>query len=127
MGALLTWRRPGHPVGWIFAAAGLVAAVDFATFEYALAAVVGYRGLPAGGYAGWVQLWIWVPLIVLITVYLFLLFPDGRLPGLGWRLVSWLAGGFVVLEVAGDALTRGTVASFPVLRNPFGGSPPGCR
>jgi hypothetical protein len=34
VGALLTWRRPGHPVGWIFAAAGLVEAVDFATFEY---------------------------------------------------------------------------------------------
>jgi two-component system, NarL family, sensor kinase len=40
VGVLLTWRRPGHPVGWLFAAAGLVAAVDFATFEYALAAVV---------------------------------------------------------------------------------------
>jgi hypothetical protein len=123
MGALLTWRRPGHLVGWIFAAAGLVAAVQFATFEYALAAIVGHRGLPGGEYVGWVQLWIWVPLIALITVYLFLLFPDGRLPGPGWRLVSWLAGGFVVLEVAGDALTRGTVASLPVVRNPFGVSP----
>ncbi len=123
MGALLTWRRPGHLVGWIFAAAGLVAAVQFATFEYALAAIVGHRSLPGGEYVGWVQLWIWVPLIALITVYLFLLFPDGRLPGPGWRLVSWLAGGFVVLEVAGDALTRGTVASLPVVRNPFGVSP----
>ena len=93
VGALLTWRRPGHPVSWIFAAAGLVAAVQFASFEYALAAVVGHRGLPAGEYVGWLQLWIWVPFIALITVYLFLLFPDGRLPGPGWRPVSWLAGG----------------------------------
>ena len=123
VGALLTWRRPGHPVGWVFAAAGLVAAVDFATFEYALAAVVGHRGLPGGEYVGWVQLWIWVPFIALIAVYLFLLFPDGRLPGPGWRRVSRLAGGFGVLEVAGLALTRGTVASLPVLRNPFGVSP----
>src|ERR1700731_4911946 len=30
VGALLTRRRPGHPVGWIFAAAGVVAAVGFA-------------------------------------------------------------------------------------------------
>jgi hypothetical protein len=60
MGALLTWRRPGHPVGWVFAAAGLAAAVDFATFEYALAAVVGRRGLPAGEYVGWLQVWVWV-------------------------------------------------------------------
>jgi hypothetical protein len=123
VGALLTWRRPGHPVGWIFAAAGLAAAAQFATFEYALAAIVGHRGLPAGQYVGWVQLWIWVPLIALITIYLFLLFPGGRLPGNSWRRVGWLAGGFVVLEVAGDALTRGTVASLPVVRNPFGVSP----
>ncbi len=29
VGALLTRRRPGHPVGWIFAAAGMLAAVCF--------------------------------------------------------------------------------------------------
>ena len=39
VGALLTWRRPGHRVGWVFAAAGMVGAVDFASFEYGLAAV----------------------------------------------------------------------------------------
>ncbi len=87
VGALLTWRRPGHPVGWIFAAAGMVQAVDFATFEYGLAVSAG-RGLPAGEYVGWLQLWIWVPFITLITVYLFLLFPGRRLSGPRWRLVS---------------------------------------
>jgi len=69
VGALLTWRHPGHPVGWIIAAAGLVGAVDFATFEYGLAASAGRAHLPAAGYVGWLQLWIWVPLIALITVY----------------------------------------------------------
>ena len=123
VGALLTWRRPSHPVGWIFAAAGLVAAADFATFEYALAAVVGHRGLPAGEYVGWPQLWIWVPFIALITVYLFLLFPDGRLPRPSWRPVSWLAGGFGVILVTGLALSPGTVANLTALRNPFGVSP----
>ena len=88
VGALLTRRRPGHPVGWIFAAAGMLAAVDFASFEYALAVVVGHRDLPAGEYVGWLQLWIWVPFVALITVYLPLLFPDGRLPGPRWRPVS---------------------------------------
>ena len=48
VGALLTRRRPGHPVGWIFAAAGMLAAVDFASFEYALAAVVGHRAQISG-------------------------------------------------------------------------------
>jgi hypothetical protein len=80
VGALLTWRHPGHPVGWILAATGLVSAVDFASIEYGLAASAGRGHLPAAGYAGWVQLWIWVPLVALITVYLFLLLPDGHLP-----------------------------------------------
>ena len=108
VGALLTWRRPGHPVGWIFAAAGMVAAVDFATFEYGLAASAGHRDLLGSVYAGWVQLWIWLPFITLITVYLFLLFPGGRLPGPRWRLVSWMASGFAASSrSAGQALSPG--------------------
>jgi len=52
VGALLTWRRPGHPVGWIFAAAGMVEALDFATFEYGLAVAAG-RGFGAAGAPGY--------------------------------------------------------------------------
>lgn len=123
VGALLIWRRPSHKVGWILAAAGLVAAADFATFEYGLAASAGHR-LPGSEYAGWVQLWIWVPSIALIAVYLFLLFPDGRLPGPRWRTVSWLAGGFAILAIGGLALSPGSDRpNLPALRNPFGVAP----
>jgi hypothetical protein len=123
VGALLTRRRPGHPVGWIFAAAGMLAAVDFASFEYALAVVVGHRDLPAGEYVGWLQLWIWVPFVALITVYLPLLFPDGRLPGPRWRPVSWTAAGCGVIAAAGLAITPGVVVNLRALRNPFGVHP----
>jgi hypothetical protein len=121
VGALLAWRRPGHPVGWIFAAAGLAQAVDFATFEYGLAASAGRASLPAAGYVGWVQLWLWVPFVALVTVYLFLLFPDGRLPSSRWRPVGWLGGGFAVLAIAGLSFYPGSEApNLPALRNPFG-------
>jgi hypothetical protein len=123
VGALLTRRRPGHPVGWIFAAAGMLAAADFASFEYALATVVGHRDLPAGEYVGWLQLWIWVPFVALITVYLPLLFPDGRLPGPGWRPVSWAAAGCGVIAATGLAVTPGVVVNLRALRNPFGVHP----
>jgi hypothetical protein len=123
VGALLTWRRPGHPVGWIFAAAGLVEAVAFATFEYGLAASAGHN-LPGAEYAGWVQLWIWIPFITLITIYLCLLFPGGRLPGPRWRLVSWMASGFAVIAIAGLAFVPGSDRpDLPALRNPFGVAP----
>ena len=124
VGALLTWRRPGHLVGWIFAAAGLAMAVDFATFEYGLAASAG-RDLPAGAYAGWVQLWVWVPYAALIIVYLPLLFPDGRLPGPRWRPVLWAAGGCAVITAAGLAFSPGSERpDLPALQNPFGVPPP---
>ena len=123
VGALLAWRRPSHPVGWILAAAGLVAAVDFATFEYGLAASAGHR-LPGSEYAGWVQLWIWVPFVALIAVYLFLLFPGGRLPAPRWWAVSWLAGGFAISAIGGLALSPGSDRpNLPALRNPFGVAP----
>ncbi len=120
VGAVLTWRRPGHMVGWILAATGLAEAVDFATFEYGLAASAG-RSLPGSAYAGWVQLWIWVPFVALVAVYLVLLFPDGRPPSPRWRPVSWLASGFAVIAVAGLAASHGSDRpDLPRLSNPFG-------
>ena len=123
VGALLTWRRPRHPVGWVFAAAGLLAAVNLATFEYGLAASAGHR-LPGAGYVGWVEDWIWVPFVTLITLYVFLLFPDGRLPGSRWRPVGWLGGAFAAIATAGVAFTLGSEGpDLPGLRNPFGLAP----
>ena len=123
VGAVLTWRRPGHPVGWILAAMGLVEAVDFATFEYGLAASAGH-GLPGGAYAGWVQLWIWVPFVTLAAVCLVLLFPDGRVPSPRWRPVGWLAGGCAVLAAAGLTFSPGSDRpNLPGLSNPFGVAP----
>ena len=124
VGALLTWRHPGHPVSWILAAAGLVSALNFATIEYGLAGSAGRRHLPAAEYAGWVQLWIWVPLIALITVYLFLLFPDGHLPSPRWRPVGWLGGAFAIIAIAGLAFYPGSDRpDLPGLRNPLGMTP----
>jgi hypothetical protein len=102
---------------------GLVEAVDFASFEYGLAASAG-RSLRGSAYAGWVQLWIWVPFVALVAVYLVLLFPDGRLPSPRWRPVGWLAGGFAVIAIAGLAFSPGSDRpNLPGLSNPFGVAP----
>jgi hypothetical protein len=124
VGALLTRRHPRHPVGWILAAAGLVSALNFAAIEYGLAGSAGRGQLPAAGYVGWVQLWIWVPLIALITVCLFLLFPDGHLPSPRWRPVGWLGGAFAIIAIAGLAFLPGPDRpNLPGLRNPLGMTP----
>ena len=79
--------------------------------------------LPAGEYVGWLQLWIWVPFVALITVYLPLLFPAGRLPGPRWRPVSWAAAGCGVTAASGLAIAPGVVVNLRALRNPFGVHP----
>jgi hypothetical protein len=123
VGAVVTWRRPGHLVGWILAVMGLVEALDFGTFEYGLAGSAG-RGLPGSTYAGWVQLWIWVPFVALVAVYLVLLFPDGRVSSPRWRPVSWLAGGCAVIAAAGLSFSPGSEGpNLPGLSNPFGVAP----
>jgi hypothetical protein len=43
MGALLTSRRPRHPVGWLFAAAAVLLGAAYATFEYGLSWSCGCR------------------------------------------------------------------------------------
>jgi len=83
----------------------------------------GHR-LPGTGYVGWVEEWIWVPFVTLITLYLFLLFPDGRLPSPRWRPVGWLGGAIAAIAAAGSAVTLGSDRpNLPGLRNPFGSAP----
>jgi len=123
IGVLLTSRRPRHPIGWLFATAAILLAASFATFEYGLAAIAGHS-LPAARYAGWFQLFVWVLFLALLTVYVFLLFPTGRLPGPRWRPVGWLGGAFAVLATVGVAtIPGGDTPNLPELRNPFGITP----
>ena len=67
---------------------------------------------------------MWVLFLALLTVYVFLLFPTGRLPGPRWRPVGWLGGAFAVLATVGVATTPGgDTPNLPGLRNPFGITP----
>jgi hypothetical protein len=92
VGLVLALRRPGHAIGWLFIAMGLVAAVAAFAFEYAAYAYVTAPGsLPAAAWLAWVAYWTWL-LNVPALAALLLLFPDGRLPSPRWRVVPWLLG-----------------------------------
>jgi hypothetical protein len=92
VGLVLAVRRPGHAIGWLFVAMGLVAAVHSFAFEYAMRALVTAPGsLPAGSWMAWLAYWTWslnLPALALLL----LLFPDGRVPSPRWRVVPWLLG-----------------------------------
>ena len=86
-GALLVWKRPANPIGWLLSASGL---------SYAFA-VTGLLLLQFPGTRAWGNWLGWLFFIgVGLVVFVLLLFPTGSLPSRRWRPVAWAA-------VAGNA------------------------
>jgi signal transduction histidine kinase len=115
LGALILSRLPRHPIGRLFLACGLASALTLATYPYS------ERGdLPGAVAAAWTSEWIWgLGLTPLVTIGV-LLFPDGRLPGRGWRflLASDVLG--IVLVFVANALHPGPLENHPEIDNPAG-------
>jgi hypothetical protein len=92
VGALIVSRHPGHPIGWLFLAAGLANSLQSLLSgygSYALAA--DPPRLPGAVVVTWMTEIIWLPSVAVSTTFLFLLFPDGKLPSRRWRAVAWAA------------------------------------
>jgi hypothetical protein len=120
IGLFLVSRRPEHPIGWLFCAAGLVVGLDHFCGEYAIYALLAQPGsLPAGQAAAWVSSWLWVPFTALCA-YLVLLFPDGRLPSGRWRSFAWLVGIAAIVGVAVQALLPVPTCEVCPIENPLG-------
>lgn len=83
MGALVAAKRPGHRMGSIFLATGLLAMLSYGSFEYSVAAVYGPASLPLGGEMTWFGMWGWVPMTGGICLVL-LTYPTGRLLSRPW-------------------------------------------
>src|SRR6478735_11766660 len=87
LGALILTLRPGHPIGRIFLVCGLVCAATLPVYAYGRLALYGHPGLPLGLPVAWVSSWLWaLGFLPLVTIGV-LLFPDGRLPSRGWRVL----------------------------------------
>src|SRR3712207_2398878 len=71
VGALIASRHPKNPVGWICLAVGLFWMLIAVGDQYETESTVMIDALTQA---------IWVPPIGLLGIYLFLLFPDGKLP-----------------------------------------------
>jgi hypothetical protein len=120
VGLIIAGRRPANPLGWLLLSFGLsLSANEFlrAYAEYTLLYEPG--ALPGGLIIAWVATWIWA-FIFPILPFLFLLFPDGRLPSPRWRPFAWVAGlvnGLLLLMVPFRA---GGLEYFPTIPNPVG-------
>jgi signal transduction histidine kinase len=96
VGAVIASRRPRNAIGWMFLGVGVLAATPGVTGQYYIASVT--RGhLPGAEWAAWLQNWIVIPIFPAgLALFIFLLYPNGRLQSPRWRVLAWMA---VVLDV----------------------------
>jgi hypothetical protein len=120
VGLIIASRRPANPLGWLLLAFGLSLSANESLRAYAEYTLFYRPGsLPAGLFIAWVATWIWA-FIFPILPFVFLLFPDGRLPSRRWRPFAWVAGlvnGLFALMVPFRA---GGLEYFPAIPNPVG-------
>ena len=123
VGALVTSRRRGNAIGWLFCVVGELFGLQSAAYGWGVYALFTRPGeLPGAELAAWLSSWLFVPVLFCIPVYLFLLFPDGRPISRRWRPVAWLAGAGLLATTVGNALSPGHLdgSPFETIENPAG-------
>jgi hypothetical protein len=92
VGALISSRRPRNPIGWILLADGLLWMLTGMMDYYGVYGVARPGSVPFPVIVAGINNVMWVPAVGVLGTYVFLLFPDGRLPSRRWRPLAWLAG-----------------------------------
>jgi hypothetical protein len=115
IGLVLSLRRPANPIGWLYAASGLLWAVVVPLRPWVDQLVNLGRPLPlAAKLAAALGEYAWAPAIALGVTLPFLLLPNGRLRSRRWRLV-------VIASLAGStlALVGGSLSPTPLTETPM--------
>ena len=119
VGALIASRRPRNAIGWILLAEGLLWMFLGMTDYYSLYGVASPGSIPFPVGVAAVNSFMWVPAVGLLGTYVFLLFPDGRLPSRTWRPLAWLSGTVIVLVSILVGITPAPLQNLGGIRNPF--------
>jgi len=119
VGALIVSRHPGHPIGWLFLAAGLANSLQIFFSGYGSYSLdADPTRLPGGVVTSWLADVIWLPSVAVATTFLFLLFPDGSLLSRRWRPVA-IAALVGTSMVALSLLLEPTLYEYPDITAPL--------
>lgn len=125
-GAVILWRLPRHPVGWLIGLVGVFGVVTVSGDAYAAVD----PGLPARDWVYWGTS-LFGPAVLGCVVLTLLLFPHGKPVSRRWRPVLWLAlvaTGSLVIGVAlseyTDSADFSESVGRPWLENPTGADVP---
>ena len=122
-GLLVLRRQPRNSVGWLLLSVGDIWAVGSLADAYATYGLTIEPGsLPLASVGATVSNAIWAPALGVMSTFLLLRFPDGRLPGPRWRPLARLSAAVLVsltslLLVSPGELVEGPLAGEP---NPLG-------
>jgi hypothetical protein len=120
VGTLVSARVPGNRIGAIFRVMGAILGVGNLLFQYADLALYISPQLPGGEATAWLQNFGLPSCFGLLGVAV-LLFPHGRLPSPGWRLVLVLAYTGIAFIAIGYAFRPGLLdPPFQHVLNPLG-------
>jgi signal transduction histidine kinase len=112
VGALLGWKRPANPIGWLMCGTALsYTAGDVGQLLLLRSA----RTQALGNWLGWAWLFGW-GLVALVL----LLFPTGALPSRRWRPVAWAMAAGLAGWVLGNAFGPVILSDDSRPANPFG-------
>jgi hypothetical protein len=121
VGAIIASRHPRNTIGWLFCSVGVTIGLNSFAGDYVefwLAS--GFGKVSLAETAAWFSSWAWILLTYVPTIFVLLLFPDGRLPSPRWRPVAWGAALGIAGSVVGYALDAGPLEDFPQIANPYG-------
>jgi signal transduction histidine kinase len=121
VGVLIATRRRTNPIGWLLLATSVVGASVYPSLNYVLLSLHDHSGsLPGTPVIAWIQNWLWVPMMGMISLAI-ALFPDGHFLTRRWRnffvAVVPLA---VILFSIGIATPPESLQGLPAgFRNPY--------
>jgi signal transduction histidine kinase len=116
VGGLVASKHPRNLIGWIFIAVSWLYGISLARDVYqAFGLEMGATGsVPALADN------LWIPRVLLPTLFVFLLFPDGTHLSRRWEIIFWLAASGLVAQHIALALHPGPVPLYDIAVNPDG-------